>query len=198
MSRIMGLVVVLLVGCACETAPAGPVITALEVGFITALHSAGPVPVSPGDKDVIFGTFTFKNLTAGDIEVRSVLLNFLTAHNPADGGVYVVGSGSPAIHLQNCRLRGWPELVIFMNPTNLEGGSVFFHDNVVLPPSQFTVPMDVLCDISSAAVDGVEGYAVEILNPEDVEVVVNGQPALAVITSRNGNPPQVAALVNNN
>lgn len=176
----------------------------LDVSFTTAFHSAQSFDVQPGQKGVTFGTFLFSNKSAGKVTVKDVQVGFIDSSNPNSGNTWADSEAAGhakliSDHITNCVLRSWPETVVFAGPSNPNNiARADMHDGFEIQPDNGmnALALDMVCDMTDNTVDSDTGFAVEIMDAEDVQAYdQNGNRAKVTRETVNGSPPKIAAIL---
>jgi len=183
-----------------ETATA-TVTAELVIDFSMAFHHDSTFDMMPGQKNLSFGSFLAYIKGASKVTVKELPVGFNYSTSPRSDGAYTAGANNPALvsnHITDCVFRGWDSQVYagLVDPNKTARADM--HDEFAVQTSDPADPfkLELGCDVTPLTVDAEIGFAIEIMNPEEVRAYdENGKRVKVTLGQLNGNPPQLAGIL---
>lgn len=126
--------------------------TTLEVAFTTAWSAAVPFEVTPGQKDVNFGAWTFWSETGDDIVVEDITVMDYVDVNGDDVFMPFEEEGvSAQDYLENCRLIEVVSRDVVMGPMDPGAFGVLYFTDDFTVGGEYSTALNLVCDIQVEA-----------------------------------------------
>ncbi len=173
----------------------------VEMFFTTAYHAADHFDVVDPTAEVTLGTFQFENHNLVPVTIDAAYPTMMIMKPYEVGGEFNQGNDDSLYAndlVNNCVLRSWPEMTVYMGPSSIDGsGQIDFIDDFTLAPES-ALALDVVCELQDElpAWDHDVAFAVDLTDSASVQAEdEDGNTVNVEITAINGNPPQVAAVI---